>query len=78
MNALEWYAVHKEIVPRLEQEILGHVYEPSEKHLRDRPMVSNALTRQYLFDMNAEPANPGSDPHKGLEDILSVEDVIVV
>ena len=74
VNALEWYAVHKEIVPHLEQEILGHVFEPLEKHLRDRPMVSNALARQYLFEMNAKPANPGSDPHKGLKDILSVEE----
>ena len=77
MHALEWYTVHKEIVPcLLEQEILGHVYELLEKHLRDCPMVSNALAQQYLLEMKAEPANPGSDPHKGLKDILSVEECL--
>ena len=72
-NALEWYAAKIEIVPRLERELAGESFVPLGK-IKDRQIVKNALYHQELEYGKAGKSNPGTDPHKGLKDMLSREE----
>jgi hypothetical protein len=59
INALEWHAAKVEHVGAMPAFVVRS------------PLVESALVLQKVFNVeNGGAANPGSDPHKGLEDIL--------
>ena len=75
-NALQHYYSKVEIVDRLEHQLEhGTQYEPL-GNLRDRPLVQNALAHQELVHGPQGTAKPGTDPHKGLKDIISRRELL--
>ena len=67
VNALDWYAKHRE-----------HVGANPAFKCRS-PLVDSALVTQKAFNRTTGgTANPGSDPHKGLKDILPVPSRILM
>ena len=63
MNSLDWFGTHRE-----------HI-SASPKFKSISPVVEQAMTTQKSFNKLAGgTGNPGSDPHKGLKDILPESD----
>jgi hypothetical protein len=67
VNALQWYASHREHVGSLPAFICTS------------PVVEESLKAQRLFNTaSGGSGNPGSDPHYGLKDILPENDKVLI
>ena len=75
-SALDAHYAGAEIVARVQLEIDGHDVPVIKGRINERESVRRSLSQQAKNMESSGPQRPGTDPHKGLKDIITEEDCI--